>query len=85
MVVKDNPKILIAVPCLYLLGGVSNYYEILRPYLGADKEYFEIGSRPGEKSIISSLRRLISGFAFKEYLWDQRAKTIIKSMRSAEK
>ena len=62
MVVKDNPKILITVPRLSLLGGVSNYYKILRPCLNADKEYFEIGSKPGEKSIISSLLRLASDY-----------------------
>ena len=62
MVVKDNPKILITVPRLSLLGGVSNYYKILRPCLDADKEYFEIGSKPGEKSIISSLLRLVSDY-----------------------
>ena len=56
-----NLKALIVVPRLSLLGGVSNFYNILKQYLKTDTEYFEIGRKPKEKKFLF-LFRLISDY-----------------------
>lgn len=55
-------KILIAVPCMELPGGVGNYYRTLRPHLDADKVYFEIGTRSGEEAPLARMIRLFADF-----------------------
>jgi glycosyltransferase involved in cell wall biosynthesis len=53
-------RVLIAVPRLAMPGGVSNYYKTLRPYLDAQKVYFEIGSIPGEVGDWRKVLRLLN-------------------------
>jgi glycosyltransferase involved in cell wall biosynthesis len=50
-------RVLITVPRLAMLGGVSNYYTALRPYLDAQKVYLEVGRVPGERGRWRTLRR----------------------------
>jgi len=40
-------------------GGVTNYYTAVRPYLDAQKVYFEVGRVPGERGRWRKLRRLL--------------------------
>lgn len=57
-------RVLVNTPDISAVGGVANYYKVLRPYLGPDVEYFIVASRPGEKGGFSFFRRL-----FRDY-WD---------------
>jgi len=52
-------RVLIAVPRLAMPGGVSNYYQTLRPHLDAGKVYIEVGGVPGETGRWAKLRRLL--------------------------
>lgn len=55
-------KVLITVPRLALPGGVANYYKSLRPFLDADKVYFEVGSTPAQKGVWAGIGRLIADY-----------------------
>ncbi len=56
------PRVLITVPCLDLPGGVANYYRTLRPHLGPEKRYFEIGARPGESGWWAGVARIVRDY-----------------------
>lgn len=55
-------RVLIAVPRLAMPGGVSNYYQTLRPYLDRDKVYIEIGGIPGETGRLTKAWRLLRDY-----------------------
>jgi glycosyltransferase involved in cell wall biosynthesis len=55
-------RVLIAAPRLAMPGGVANYYQTLRPYLDAQKVYFELGAIPGETGRWQKVRRLLSDY-----------------------
>jgi glycosyltransferase involved in cell wall biosynthesis len=55
-------KVLINVPHLDLPGGVAYFYRVLRKYLGPGAEYFEIGSKAGERGIFAQLRRALGDY-----------------------
>jgi len=52
-------RVLINIPRLTMPGGVSNYYLVLRPYLDAGKEYFEIGTDPAASGLGGLVKRLL--------------------------
>jgi hypothetical protein len=53
--------ILINVPRLDLPGGVTNFFRVLKGYLGAT-QYFEVGCRSGESSRSIIVWRLVSDY-----------------------
>lgn len=68
-------RVLIATPRLDMPGGVSNYYRTLRSQLDQDKEYFEVGARPGETGPLATVFRLLTDFwsferKLREKSWD---------------
>lgn len=52
-------KVLITVPRLSMPGGVASYFCALRPVLGRDKTYFEVGRTGDEIGVWSVLKRLV--------------------------
>jgi glycosyltransferase involved in cell wall biosynthesis len=64
-VLTDHPlttKVLINVPRLDMPGGVSNYYSVLRKYLGPEKVYLEIGAKAEEAGMASAIKRTLSDY-----------------------
>ena len=55
-------KVLINVPRLDRPGGVANYYATIRPLLGQDREYFEIGSQGEAGGFLASSGRIFADF-----------------------
>jgi glycosyltransferase involved in cell wall biosynthesis len=51
--------VLITIPCLRGPGGVANFYDVIRPVLDSRKEYFEVGKKPHEKTLLDLLFRYI--------------------------
>jgi glycosyltransferase involved in cell wall biosynthesis len=57
---RDFMRVLITVPRLSNPGGVANYYKTLRPLLGPEKIYLEVGMRPAKRGVVAALSRLIA-------------------------
>lgn len=55
----DNPlKVLITCPRLYLGGGVTNYYNVLRRWFSVDYEFFEVGAFRENEAALEKIRHL---------------------------
>jgi glycosyltransferase involved in cell wall biosynthesis len=54
-------KVLLNTVCLDIEGGVSNYYSVVRPFLGEGVEYFTVGAR-GQKGILGVIVRMLKDY-----------------------
>jgi len=54
--------VLLNTPHLDLMGGVANFYRMLRPHLSANVDYFIVGERPGESGRLDRLRRFVRDY-----------------------
>lgn len=55
-------KILITTPELNKMGGVANYYRVLRNYLPSNVEYFTACRRTGE-SVFNVVQRFVGDYS----------------------
>jgi glycosyltransferase involved in cell wall biosynthesis len=55
-------KILITTPYLDKMGGVANYYRVLKPYFPGNVEYFVFGRGKGER-LFATLKRLLADYS----------------------